>query len=243
MLDSGEPAQKGFFPSTRWSLILRARDGGDETVGMALESLCRIYRAPVYTYLRSRGHSAHDAEDLTQGFFADLLSRAFLSKVGPENGRFRSFMLRSLQNYLAKDHRKANAQKRGGGISIEDFSKIEEQYAASSDGCQTPDVLFDRNWVVALLDAVLASLEDQYVREGKGELYAAVRGRVLDTSVSESYKDLSEKLQMSESALKVAVHRFRKQYRKALRDAVAETVAEGSDVDKELSYLMGVFRT
>jgi len=243
MTEPDSPDDDGLFPHTRWSLVLRARDGGEQTSEMALEGLCAIYRGPVYAFVRSRGFDPHDAEDLTQGFFADLLRRPFLAEVDPEKGKFRSFLLASVKNYLSKERRRASAQKRGGGAAplAMDFTEIESRFASEEAGRLAPDVVFDRQWALALLESVLAALEAQYRENGRGELFDALKERLVDEGDPRSYRQIAERFDMEEGTVKVAAHRLRKRYRLALRSAVARTVSDESEVEAELNYLMNIF--
>lgn len=232
------------FPETRWSLIVRAarREGTD---GLEpLSELCRIYWPPVYAYVRSLGHTTHDAEDLTQGFFAAFLERNDFARADPERGRLRSYLLTSVKHYLINARRHAGREKRGGQaihFSL-DLSDAEERWAAVAVADrQSPDVLYDRQWATTLLEQVIAHLEAGYRERGKGGLFARLKPCLMRSDAPGELAGAAQDLGMSETAVRVAIHRLRQRYAAALREAVADTLSEGEDVERELDYLKTVF--
>lgn len=241
--DSAPAREPGHFPATCWTAVIQARDGGDETAFAALSQLCAAYWTPVYAYIRGTTADAHDAEDLTQGFFADLLRRDFLAGVTAEKGRFRAFLLASVKHYLANDRRKRAAGKRGSGLAPLplDFPGAEAALQGLGTDRLAPDILFERQWALALLDSVLRALEQEYRDSGRGALFDALKGTLTPAGATASLKELSAKLGMQEGSLKVAAHRLRKRYRAALHAAVAETLAEQDDLAEEIAHLIQVF--
>lgn len=209
-----------------------------------MEKLCRAYWYPLYAYVRRKGHGAVDAQDLTQEFFAQLLERNYLSVADRNRGKFRSFLLGSLEHFLAREWTKAHAQKRGGGctsLSL-DHADAERRYLLEPAHGLTAERIFDRRWATALLDQAMARLR-QECREGrKSELFDSVQGILAGERGDASYADLGEQLAMSEGAIKVAVHRLRKQFGELVRDEIAQTVATPEEVEEELHDLFAVLR-
>ena len=232
------------FATTRWSLVL---DAGAELTPRgraALATLCELYWYPLYAYLRRRGQTAEDAQDLTQGFFARLLEKQALNVVDPSRGRFRSFLLASLDHYVSNQRDRDHAQKRGGStppISL-DIAMAEDLYTREPADPWTPEKIFDRNWALALLGRVLARLREELHAEGKGELVDALQGYLSTDETPASYEELGKKLNMTEGALRVAVHRLRRRYRAVLYDEIAQTVATPEEIDLELEYLIDAIK-
>lgn len=227
------------FAATQWSLVFRAA-GHDSTAGPALEKLCQAYWYPLYAFLRRTGLAAHDAEDTTQGFFLHLIGNRALSSVQQDRGTFRSFLLASLKNFLSHEREKASALKRGGGVVpvALDAHSAEERYALEPADTLSPDRLFDRRWALTLLDRTQRRLQQEYLAAGKADLFSALRPTLTGARESLPYRELAEKLGMTEGALKVAVHRLRDRYRATLRAEVADTVADQDEVEAELKFLI-----
>jgi RNA polymerase sigma factor (sigma-70 family) len=224
------------FVTTRWSVVLSAKGSTTPAGEAALETLCRTYWQPIYAYLRRRGHLPHDAQDLAQGFFAQLLRREAVATVHPDKGRFRSFLLGSLGHFLNDERDKAFAQKRGSGrVFAMDTAAAESIHAACPD--LTPERAFDRQWALALLDQVHERLRQEQAAAGKATQFEALRFALAGSRSEVAYRDLAAQLATSEGAVKVAVHRLRQRYREILREAVADTVAAGADVEQELRHL------
>ncbi len=234
------PTGQRVFCTTRWSVVLGAR-GGEEAApaGEAMAELCRIYWHPLYGYARRCGRTPPDAEDLTQAFLAHLLRPGALDGVRRERGRFRSFLLASMKNFMADDHSRAAAQKRGGGRVVSfDALSAETRFAAEPRDTRTPEREFDRQWALRLLDEVLRRLEAEYAAEGQGAQFDALRPALTGDASAAPYAELAAKLGSTEGALRVAVHRMRRRYRRLLRDEVAGTLARPEDVDDELRCLL-----
>lgn len=227
------------FTATHWSLVLRAGDAERSRAGAALAELCAIYWYPLYTFIRRSGHSPHDAEDLTQGFLSDLIERSAFGGVDPVKGRFRSFLIASLKNFLSHERERARALKRGGGVPLValDAMAAEERYAAEPAHALSPDLLFDRRWALTVLERALERVRADYEARGAGRTFALL-SPLLTGGGTAPYAELGAELGMSEGAVKVAAHRLRQQYREALRNEVAETVAGPDQVNDELQHLI-----
>lgn len=230
------------FVTTHWTVVLAAGGGDSSRAQVALTQLCRTYWYPLYAYVRRRGYTSHDAQDLTQEFFAQLLSRQSLAMVDPERGRFRSFLLASLNHFLASEWRRQRAQKRGGDgeqFSL-DWAAAEERYDLEPATTASPDRLFEKQWALTLLANVLQRLEAEFHADGRGDLFASLKNTLLGTRETQPYAELASQLGMNESALKVAVHRLRKRYRELVREEIAQTLELGEDVDQEMRHLFQV---
>jgi RNA polymerase sigma factor (sigma-70 family) len=227
------------FPTTLWTVVLHAGREEPAKVRAALAQLCQAYWYPLYSFVRRRGYSPHDAEDLTQAFFAQLLEKRGLERVDPELGRFRTFLLASLKNFLANDWDRTHARKRGGGQTIVslDEESAESRYQLEPSHDMTPERHFERQWAMTLLDQVLDTLRDEYHAEGKGDLFDELK--VVIIGQPGQYTDIAARLRRSEGAIKVAVHRLRHRYRELMRARIAETVDE-ADVEDELRHLVAV---
>jgi len=231
------------FPSTHWSVVLAARDEETKVAHQALSALCGVYWYPVYAYARRLGKKPEEAEDLTQEFFARLLSKRYLDAADREKGRLRTFLLTAFKRFLAKEWHKEHAQKRGGGerpLSI-DAAWAEDRYTLELPDHVTPEDLYEQQWASNLLDRVLNDLQARYAERGKGELFEALKTSISGDARSESYVEIGGQLGMSEGAVKVAVHRLRKQYRELLRTHIAATVDSRGDIDEEIRHLFQVF--
>jgi len=227
------------FATTHWSVVLRA--GRNDTAGAAeaLSRLCRIYWFPLYAQVRRRGYNAHDAQDLTQGFFARLLANDTLAHADPTRGRFRSFVLTALKNFLNDEWEKSRTIKRGGGTSLVsiDVEAAERQFRAEPTEEFSPDKAFDRQWAVVLLETVLTRLEQEYRASGKGEQFGVLKQALTGASDAQPYAQLAIALGATEGAIKVAVHRLRRRYRELLEAEIAQTVASPDDAAAELQDL------
>ena len=231
--------QSKHFPTTLWTVVLHAGRDEPAQARAALTLLCQAYWYPLYSFVRRRGYSPHDAEDLTQAFFAHLLEKRGLGRIDPEQGRFRTFLLASLKNFLANDHDRSHALKRGGGQTIVslDEESAESRYQREPSHDLTPERHFERQWAMTLLDQVLDALREEYHRDGKGDLFEELK--VVLTGQPEAYAEMAARLRRSEGAIKTAVHRLRHRYREVIRARIAETVGAG-DVDDELRHLLTV---
>ena len=236
-----EAKPAGHFVTTRWSQVVAAGRPTDSThARAALEQLCQTYWYPIYAYVRRHGHAPHDAQDLTQAFFARLLERNALGAADRERGRFRSFLLATLKNFLRDEWDKLRAQKRGGGqavISL-DAGDAESRYALEPADTLTADRIFERRWAMLLLDRALERLRAEHEATGKRAQFEALKASLAGARESQPYSELAAKLGLSEGAVKVAVHRLRQRYREVIRTEIAETVASEAEVEAELKHLM-----
>lgn len=236
--------QPARFATTRWSLVCAAGKE-DSAANAALAALCETYWYPLYAFLRRRGCSREEAEDVVQAFFASLLERGWVRSADRDRGRFRTFLLTTLSRFLGKERDKARAEKRGGRrtrLSL-DFDAGESRYRLEPTDEQTPDRLFERRWALTVLDRVLARLEEEHgdspTRAAK---FAALKPLLTVSEGASPYADVAETLDMTEGAVKVAVHRLRRRYKELLRDEVAQTVSDPQAVDQELNDLRAALR-
>lgn len=238
--DSPCPSPSGdIFATTHWTVVLAAGSNDSPAAHDALEKLCRTYWPPIYAFIRRQGHNPHDAQDLTQGFFARLLEKNCIAEADRSKGRFRSFLLGTLKHFLANEWDRANAQKRGGGkllIPI-DADSVETSFGAELADQLTADKAFERRWALTLLDQVLRRLRQDFVNEGKENLFDQLKQTLTEGSRSVPYAKIAARLGTSEGAIKVAVHRLRQRYRELLRAEIASTVAVPEEVDDEIRNL------
>jgi RNA polymerase sigma factor (sigma-70 family) len=234
------PAERGVFATTHWSIVLAAGEPNSTRAAQALEQLCRTYWYPLYAYVRRRGYDVPDAQDLTQAFFARLLERNILAGLTPAGAKFRSFLLTALKNFLAHEWEKERASKRGGGapvFSLDEFDS-ENRYAQEPADAVTPDVLFDRRWAETVLDRALQRLRAEQSAAGRLEVFEVLVNCLTGAERSHPYAELAQRLDRTESAVKMAVHRLRQRYAQLLRKEVAQTVSNGSEIDEELRALL-----
>lgn len=228
------------FATTRWSIVLAAGQAGSLQSRRALESLCETYWLPAYAYMRRVVARVEDAQDLTQGFFAHLLEKDAIAKADPERGRFRAFLLTALKNFLANERHKARAEKRGGGkaaLSL-DFESGESRCQIEPSHELTPERLFERRWVLTLLDLVLDQLRIELTEQGKEPHFEKLKAALTGDMDSAGYEQAAETLGITAAAAKQAAYRMRKRYRELFRLEVARTVADDSEVDDEIGRLL-----
>ena len=236
---SADAGPQRVFATTHWSVVLSAGRKEDAECGQALAALCQAYWYPLYAYVRRRGYPAHEAQDLTQEFFLQLLEQESIQVADPQRGKFRSFLLASLQNFLANEWRQGQAKKRGGGkraVSL-DLAAGESRYGLEPADPMTPERIFERRWALTLLDAALTRLREEFAAAGKGELFDRLKEYLGGQASGSPYAATAAELQMTEGAVKVAVHRLRRRCRDVLREAIAETVANAAEIDSELQQL------
>jgi RNA polymerase sigma-70 factor (ECF subfamily) len=230
------------FETTRWSLVVAA--GSDDTAAAraALAALCETYWYPLYAYVRRRGTSPDDARDLTQGFLMSLLERRDFEHLRQERGRFRAFLLASLQHFLANDAARRRAQKRGGGATVLPlaFDDAEGRYLVEPAGSTTPETLYERRWALTVIDRVLNDLRSEWKADGRTAEFDALKSCLLGMNPPGGYAAIAARLDTSEGAVKTAVHRLRRKFQAALRKDIAETVSDPEDVDDEIRYLVRV---
>ena len=242
MNDSIAPGAREFH-TTRWSVVLAAQHGGDGTRALkAMSELCRDYWYPLYAFVRRRGHAPHDAQDLTQAFFATLMETN-ATAADPQRGRFRSYLLGALKHFLANDFHRANAQKRGGGQQLVEWHAFEPEahYALEPAADTDAETLYDRRWALDLLDRAMKRLRAEFAAKKDESTFDALKGTL--SGAAAAREELAKKLGMTEGALKVAVHRLRQRYREVLRAEIAETVNFPADVEDEMRHLVAVLRS
>lgn len=230
------------FATTNWSLILRAAGADDAEAELAMALLCEAYWYPVYAFVRRQGHSAADAEDLTQGYFARFLEKGFIREVRPEHGRFRAFLLVSVKNFLHNERDRERAQKRGGGrrlVSL-DAATAERNYEPRVADRTTPEDLFERSWAQTVFDRVLDQLEQRAEGRGRGTRMARLRPFLIGGEAAGAYTEVAAEWGVGESAVRAAVHRLRKDFAGRLREEVARTVTDGAEVDDEVRHILTV---
>ncbi len=228
------------FVTTHWSVVLSAQENGLGVADAALERLCRAYWWPLYAFVRRRGYTAHDAQDLTQEFFARLLAKDFLRAVDRNKGRFRSFLLAAMEHFLANEWRRSQTQKRGGQftfVSINDDS-AEQPFLQVSVSNLSPEQLFDQQWAITLLEQAVARLQEEFLTAGKQAIFEDLKIFLTGEKRAVSYTELAAKLGMTEAALKMAVSRMRQRYGELLRAEIANTVSEPVEIEEELRALI-----
>jgi RNA polymerase sigma factor (sigma-70 family) len=240
--DSDRVRPDPMFLTTHWSVVVAAGRADTPLARQALSQLCQTYWYPLYGYVRRRGFSPHDAQDLTQEFFARLLAGQWLAQADRDRGRFRSFLLTAMKHFLANEWHKARAEKRGGKavtVSLDEQEAAESRFSKEPADTSTPETAFERSWALALLQDVLNRLEQEYAAEGKKDWMAALRPALtLDSETL--YSEIAERLGIAETAARVAVHRLRKQYRQLIRQELAGTVSSREEVDSEMRHLLEV---
>jgi len=234
------PRSGEWFATTHWSVVLVAGQEALPQAAEALENLCRTYWYPLYAFVRRRGYSPEDAEDLTQGFLASLLSTHALGNVHPAKGRFRSFLLASLNHFLANEWDKASTLKRGGGQPAISLDTAEPRYRAEPSEDVSPDRIFERQWAVTLLAQVAARFREDYESAGKGPLFNALQVYLSGEKGLAPYRETADQLGLSLDAIKKAVERLRRRYGELLREEIAHTVSDPAEVDEEIRYLRSV---
>jgi len=228
------------FVTTRWSLVLAAGQQTNTHSAEALASLCEMYWYPVYAFIRRQGYRAEDGADLTQAFFARVLEKNYFHDADPARGRFRAFLCASIRHFLSNERDRARTLKRGGiqpPISL-DVETADGRYQLEPRDDLTPEKLFDRQWALMLLDRVLARLREAHASAGKAELFDRLKGFLTGDSETVPYADVADGSGMTEGAVKVAVHRLRRQFRDTLVQEIAETVSDPADIDAEIEYLL-----
>ena len=236
----GEAAKQ--FVTTHWSVVIAAGEEGSEKASAALARLCQTYWFPVYAFIRKRGHSPEQAQDFTQEFFAGFLEKNYIARAARERGRFRVFLMTSVQNFLHNQQDRAQAQKRGGGQTVLslDYKDAEERYHFEPVEQSDPAKLFEQQWAAMLLETVLARLRDEFGVEGRASLFEHLQAHLWGDADSIPYPKLAEKCGLAASNVKTIAHRLRQRYREVLREEIAQTVAKPGEVDDEIRYLMRI---
>jgi RNA polymerase sigma-70 factor (ECF subfamily) len=230
------------FMTTHWSVVLAVHTDDPARARDALEKLCAVYWYPLYAYLRRRGHQPADAEDLVQGFIAHLLERQFFQDANPDKGRFRSYLLASLNHFVADTTAHDTRQKRGAGkplLSL-DAAMAEQRYELEPADPTTPEQLFERRWALTLLDIVLHRLEAEAVVSGRVGLFRQLKGRLVGDRGGGTYAELAAQLGLSEAALTMTVQRLRRRYRDLVREEIAHTVSRPVEIEEEMHHLFQI---
>jgi len=232
------------FATTHWSVVLEAQ-GESPVAQEALEKLCRMYWRPTFAFLRRQGISPDEAEDITQGFFAELLERRSLDAVRKEKGRLRSFLLGGLKYFLANEQRRAMAVKRGKGqrpIPLEEF-RADDRIDPEPADPLTAEMIYERKWALTVLDRVLSRLKEEYIAADRAALFDSLKQLLPDEPGSPSQAEIATRLGMTENAVRQAFYRFRQRYQALLREEIAHTVATPGDIEDELRHLIAALRS
>jgi RNA polymerase sigma factor (sigma-70 family) len=238
--DLTTPPPKACFVTTRWSVVLTAGRNDTTRAQDALSRLCETYWYPLYAYVRRRGFSPEDAQDLTQGFFARLLEHNWVGDADRSKGRFRTFLLTALSRFLANEWDRTRSQKRGGGVPALslDTALAEERYRSEAAQTMAPDQLYDRQWAMILLDRALNQLGKEHEQSGKAGEFAVLSPALTAERGAIPYETLAAQLGMSETAARQAVHRLRKRFREVFREEIAQTVTAPEEVEEEIRHLL-----
>jgi RNA polymerase sigma factor (sigma-70 family) len=242
-MDEGNSRLKP-FPTTQWSLIVRAAADDPADREKALAEICTLYWPPVYAFIRSRGNSPHDAEDLTQGLFAELLGRNDFARADANHGRLRSYLLAAACNHLTEVHRRKHRLKRGGyDVVLAIDAEVAELCCLIPEPTDdmSPDRVFERQWAITVMEGVLTALQERYEKKGQGALFQALKPFLMATSAAPQ-AELAEELGMSAQTLRVSLHRLRQRYGELLRQTVKNTLGPQESVEEEIAHLMSAFQ-
>ena len=233
------PANRDVFVTTRWTVVLHAGRKSSPQSDRALSELCQTYWYPLYAFVRRKGKTKEDAEDLVQAFFEKFLEKNYLEGLSAERGKFRAFLLASLKHFLANEWDKSQRQKRGGGVThlSLDWQSADERFHLDPPDQSSPDKTFDREWALALLERVILRLREECVNDGKEKLFGQAKGFLMVGEAAVPYAQAAQALNVDEGAVRVAVHRLRARYRALLRDEIAQTLDDPAQVAEELRSL------
>ena len=228
------------FATTHWSLVLRAASTHSPEASLALETLCRTYWPPLYAYVRRKGHSTHEAQDLVQEFISRLLAREDLAKVSQDRGKFRSFLLASMNHFLANEWDRSQSQKRGGGKTVFSLDQALEEGNpwGEPSSSQTPEREYERRWAETVIARTLTRLRAEWELRYQARHFDDLKGYLMDARGTTPFSEAAARLGITESALKSVVHRLRKRYRELFREEIAQTVEDASEVDGEIRHLL-----
>jgi RNA polymerase sigma factor (sigma-70 family) len=238
------PGAVGWFSTTHWSVVLAAKQTGTPGTAAALERLCRTYWPPLYAYIRREGHDETEAQDLTQEFFARLLAKDYLDRLDHEAGKFRSFLLAYLKNFLSEQRRKSGTQKRGGEVVFVSLNEPagEHGYLFEPVDDLTPDQVFERRWAQAVLQTALDRLRGEYAERGQAALFERLQDYQPREIGGQSYAQLGHEFDFTEAAVKSAVQRMWNRHRELLREEIAHTVTRPEEIEEELRHFRAVLR-
>ena len=234
---------QGRFNSTQWSLVLAAAERSTPASENALSSLCAAYWTPLYAYIRRLGYEVPEAQDMTQAFFTRLLEKNYLADVKREKGKFRTFLLTSLNHFLANEWDRKQAQKRGGNVTIIplEMDSAEGYYRTDKADHLTPEKLFERRWALTMIDHALKRLEEEFTASGKARIFNSLKVFLTGADGELTYNQAANELGMSESAIKSAVHRLRRRFRELMRAEIAQTIMRPDspdEIDAEIRSLL-----
>jgi RNA polymerase sigma factor (sigma-70 family) len=230
------------FKTTRWATVRKACCDDSPSGQQALADLCRDYWYPLYAFARRQGHSPEDGKDLTQGFFARLLEKDYLKRAEPTRGRFRTFLLSSFKHFLINDWAKNRAEIRGGKFLFVSWDElVEERYAREPFHELSPEKLYDQRWALTLIEKAMASLRHEYAATGDLAVIESLQGFLTEDSGGESYKAVAARLNLTEDAVKMRVHRLRQRFGMLLREQIADTVADVQEIEDEMRCLFTVW--
>jgi RNA polymerase sigma-70 factor (ECF subfamily) len=232
------------FDTTRWSVVLAARSTDAPESKRALAELCESYWYPLYVFVRRQGYNAEDARDLTQSYFLELLEKGFLEKADPHRGRFRSFLLATMKHHLAHARRHERAIKRGGEHRIVSWieADAEPRYAREGGAAESPERAYERRWAATIIERARRRIAEEMIREGREEQFQKLAPMLGGGGEGKRYRELAEELGSSEAAIKMAVMRLRRLFGRYLREEIAHTVQDETEVDDELRYLLQTVR-
>jgi RNA polymerase sigma-70 factor (ECF subfamily) len=236
------PTGRSDFATTHWSLVLAVGEASQPAATAALAQLCEMYWYPLYVYIRRRVGNAHEAQDATQAFFAQLLERDVVASADPHRGRFRAFLLTACKRFLINEWHKARADKRGGGrrpLSL-DFDSGESKLSLVAVDRLSPEQLYDYEWAIALLERVMERLRAEYVAKDRLPHFDVLKRFLAGSPQRAGYAEAARTLGISETTAKVAAHRMRQRYRELLRAEIAQTVARPDDIDDEIRDLFDI---
>jgi len=234
------PANASQFQTTLWTTVLAAGKQSSSDSEAALAKLCQIYWPPVYAYIRKRTPSPEQAQDLTQSFFARLLEKNYVARAERARGRFRSFLMTSVENFLCDEHDRATSLKRGGGQSPLSLDVALDEDENEPAEFLTPAVAFEKRWARSLLDEVMRRLTEEYQAGGRGVLLGHLQSHLWGDTESIPYEELSKQLGMTSVNLRVSAHRVRQRYREILHEEIAQTVSSPEEIESEIRYLLQV---
>ncbi len=236
-------AGAGQFATTHWSAVARAGQPDSAEAQPALAELCQTYWYPLYAFIRRQGRQPVEAEDLTQEFFARVLEKNYFADASQAKGRFRTFLLTALKRFLANDWDREHAQKRGGFQTIIaiDEAVAESRFNAGLAHTLQPDILFERQWALALLERVMSQLKEEYFASERSVLFERLQACLVKEDSAHPYATIALELKLTEAAVKAAVHRMRARYRDILRAEIARTVSSSEEIEAELRHLFSTF--
>lgn len=237
--NNSRQSPNGRFATTHWSVVLDASRPAGSQYADAMSNLCRTYWYPLYAYLRRQGCDRYEAEEYTQAFFTRLLEKSDLKLADPDRGRFRSFLLASLKHFVANERKREKTLKRGGDRKIFtlDFSDADRRYSLAPIEKMSPEKLFERSWALTVLRNATDKLEAESAAADKGRIFDSLKVYLTAEKDAIPYREAAEELQMTEGAVKVAVHRLRRKYRELLQDEIAQTVEKPDDIKDEIHNL------